>query len=280
MIFVAQLPSEGDFTMIKRIYLLALIGAAAALALPGMAFAVDGQVLITQARAMAGGVTAGDAPGFPVTISEPGSYKLGSNLVVPDGNTNAIVIDASHVTIDLNGFAILGPADCSGGFPCAGAGSGDGIRSAGASPLFNVTIRNGTIQGMGDNGISLAGDMHLIEYVHVRSNGSFGIIITTSTDSGSSILQYVTAQRNRLGLHLDKGAIRHSVADVNGGDGITVLAGSASYNVATRNAQFGLVLGINNTASYFGNVMRGNGLGHVFSGVNLGQNLCDSAVCP
>ncbi len=45
-------------------------------ALPGTAFAVDGQIAITQARAMAGGVTPGDAPGFPVTITQPGSYVL------------------------------------------------------------------------------------------------------------------------------------------------------------------------------------------------------------
>src|SRR5262245_58659019 len=113
--------------MIRRLSLLALAAVDAALALPGLALAVDGQVLITQARALAGGVTAGDTPGFPVTISEPGSYKPGSNLIVPDGNTDGIVITTSHVTIDLNGFAILGPVDCSGGFLCAGEGSGRGI---------------------------------------------------------------------------------------------------------------------------------------------------------
>ena len=89
------------------------------------ALAVDGQVAITQARAMAGGVTPGDAPGFPVSINLPGSYVLSSGLTVPDANTNAIVINADHVTVDLNGFAILGPTDCSGGLdPCANEGFG------------------------------------------------------------------------------------------------------------------------------------------------------------
>lgn len=36
----------------------------------------------TQARALAGGVTPADLPGFPVTISEPGSYRLASDLRV------------------------------------------------------------------------------------------------------------------------------------------------------------------------------------------------------
>jgi hypothetical protein len=69
------------------------------------ATAVDGVVLIDQARAMAGNVTPGDAPGFPVTITLTGSYKLSGNLTVPDGNTTAIDIRSSFVTIDLNGFS-------------------------------------------------------------------------------------------------------------------------------------------------------------------------------
>jgi hypothetical protein len=122
---------------------------------------VDGQIAITQARAMAGGVTPGDAPGFPVTISQPGSYVLSGILTVPNAGTDGIVIAASHVTIDLNGFAILGPTDCSGGLsPCAGAGTGHGITTP--TDQFNITIRNGTIQGMGFAGIDIRGDSHLV----------------------------------------------------------------------------------------------------------------------
>ena len=45
-------------------------------------YAVDGIVLIDQNRALAGNVTPGDAPGFPVTLSQPGSYRLSGNLRV------------------------------------------------------------------------------------------------------------------------------------------------------------------------------------------------------
>src|ERR1022692_224651 len=76
--------------------------------------AVDGVVLISQVQALAGNVTPGDAPGFPVTISVPGSYRLSGNLTVPDQNTTAIQIAADNVTIDLNGFSILGPTVCTG----------------------------------------------------------------------------------------------------------------------------------------------------------------------
>src|SRR5687767_2002071 len=54
-------------------------------------------------------------PGFalPYTISTRGSYYLTANLVVTAGN--AIVISASNVTLDLNGFTISSSASPAGG---------------------------------------------------------------------------------------------------------------------------------------------------------------------
>src|SRR3954463_6674651 len=72
-------------------------------------------VLIDQNRAIAGNVTPGDDPGFPVTISKPGSYRLAGNLTVPGADTSAIVITADAVTLDLNGFSIAGPLLCIAG---------------------------------------------------------------------------------------------------------------------------------------------------------------------
>lgn len=64
-------------------------------------------------RALAGGVSGGviilDQPGFPVSILNPGSYRLTSNLEVPSENTTAIEVLVSDVTIDLNGFAGMRP---------------------------------------------------------------------------------------------------------------------------------------------------------------------------
>ena len=82
-----------------------------ALALP--ALAVDGVIEINQDKALAGGVTAADTPGYPVTISDPQfkplSLVLTSDLVVSDPNTNGIQVFGSEATIDLNGFTIKGP---------------------------------------------------------------------------------------------------------------------------------------------------------------------------
>ena len=76
------------------------------------------------------------AGGFPYRIIQPGNYRLSSNLQVPAG-VNGIVIDASNVLLNLDGFQLA----------CAG-GQSTGIYSDSASTGFaNITIRNGNLTG-------------------------------------------------------------------------------------------------------------------------------------
>src|SRR5687767_6473062 len=95
-----------------RLFLAAsiLICATAAMAARGGG---DGVVEFNQSDALRGGVTPGDAPGFPVTLSAAGSYRLSGNLTVPAGGSG-VIIDADNVTLDLNGFSILGANTCNG----------------------------------------------------------------------------------------------------------------------------------------------------------------------
>src|SRR5438270_9518468 len=82
--------------------------------------------------AFAGNVTPGDTPGFPVTISQPGSYRLSGNLTVPDANTTAISVTDNNITIDSQGFSILG-LTTGVGVPvtsCSPAGNGQGVSSS------------------------------------------------------------------------------------------------------------------------------------------------------
>jgi hypothetical protein len=157
---------------------------------PFCAFAVDGVVLINQSTLNGAGGT--------YTITQSGSYKLSGNLQAKDANTSVIAIAQSHVTIVLNGFSILGPADCSGGFPCANTGNGTGIiTTPNNQNYFNITIRNGTIQGMGNRGIQLVGDSFLVEYMHIRSNGGRGIEVGgTGIFSRNHIVQHNNVQQN------------------------------------------------------------------------------------
>jgi hypothetical protein len=62
-----------------RLNHIALIVAVAGFLLPTAVYGVDGVILIDQNKALAGNVTPGDTPGFPVIISQPGSYRLDSN---------------------------------------------------------------------------------------------------------------------------------------------------------------------------------------------------------
>ena len=266
--------------MMKRTICALVVVALACLVTPGTAIAVDGQVAITQARAMAGGVTPGDAPGFPVSINLPGSYVLSSNLTVPNASTHAIEINASHVTVDLNGFAILGLTDCLGGSnPCANSGDGIGIYTP--AFRFNITVRRGTIQGMGEAGVELLGDSHLVEFLHVRSNGVIGVSVFASVGKGGSVVQHNTVQQNGLlGIRVSSGIVADNTVSTNGPNGIL----HEGSGIVRQNFVNGHVIGLNlaqlnaNTI-YIGNAMNDNQL-QVIGGHNGGQNLCGPAVCP
>lgn len=107
------------------------------------ASAADGIIEINHAKALAGGVSAGDTPGYPVTVSASGSYLLTGNLTAP-ANTNAIGVSADEVTLDLNGFLIQGPVSCTldKGWDCTPSTSiGIDLQGKGS------TVRNGSIVG-------------------------------------------------------------------------------------------------------------------------------------
>ena len=163
-------------------------------------YAVDGIVLIDQNRALAGNVTPGDAPGFPVTISVPGSYRLSGNLTVPDANTTAILVTADNVTVDLNGFSIIGPTVCVGSpvTSCSPTGSGVGVN---AQSQNNVTVVNGTVRGMGGSGIVIFG-MGYVEKVHAISNGFIGISVRLGVVSGNMVIS-----NGYVGIDVENGTV-------------------------------------------------------------------------
>lgn len=274
-----------------------LVITAALLGVAGAAYGVDGVVLIDQNRALAGNVTPGDAPGFPVTISQPGSYRLSGNLTVPNENTTAIVITANNVTVDLNGFAIIGPTVC--GFvlaqPCTLTGTGRGIESDARSA---IVVRNGTVRGMGNSGIlHTGGTGHVVKHVHVESNGNSGMFLQGGTVSHNTALlnglvgielghgevNNNTASQNRShGIVMSNGKVSHNTSMQNMGDGIQVSGGAAIYNTAAFNGGNGLNLTGFFPPGYMGNVMYSNTVAPVSGGVSLGggnHNLCNGVPC-
>lgn len=256
---------------------------------PEHLLAVDGEVLINQSVLNAAGGT--------YTITQPGSYKLSGSLTVPTPNTSAIVIASNNVTIDLNGFSITGPVNCAGGplcgIPVPNIGTGHGIRAGADLPAqgyFNITIRNGTIQGMGADGIHILGDSITLKDLHIWSNGLSGILVRTPggiSPQGQTnlIVHHCTIQRNgSYGIKTEGGVITENTIDQSGNSGLNVQAatssggGIVSRNVVSRSTDFGLLL--QSGVSYVGNVLMGNVSGQVVGGINLGQNICNGVVCP
>ena len=182
---------------------------------PFSAHAVDGVIEIN-ADCATFGCFSGDSAGFPVTITSPGSYRLTSDIVVGDFNTTAIQVTSNSVTIDLNGFALRGPNQCSGStLTCNGSGSGDGID---ASSMDDVVIRNGIIRGMGDDGIRVCGGAR-IESVTVADNGDIGIFAGCA---GSRLTDLVVRENGGNGVSLGFGSsyITDSTVFNNGTQGV------------------------------------------------------------
>jgi len=133
-----------------------------------------------------------------VTISQPGSYRFSGNLTVPDANTNGIVITANHVTIDFNGFSILGPTVCNGSptvTGCSPSGSGNGV----SSPASNyITLMKGGIHGMGYEAVLLPGSGQHVERMLIDSNGSTGIDV----GAGSTVINNIANFNNGIGINV------------------------------------------------------------------------------
>jgi hypothetical protein len=280
------------------VYSLALLFAFSLLAFAPAALAVDGVALIDQSTSV-NGLPGCPHAGFPIEICAPGSYRLSGNLTVSSINTGAVWIKVPNVTLDLNGFAILGPVQCAAGtYPvqCSDHGTGIGIFAS----TSNITVRDGTIQGLGAEGIHLDGAGNIIDDLHVDSSGAIfgaGIVVggasviihcTATTNAGSGILDQrglvhdtiisfnTTSRNGGFGIY-GGGTVSNNNASFNGQDGIHNAA-LAVHNTMIGNIGFGIStdFGAN---GYLGNVIRDSGWGPVHGGNSMGQNLCNGVAC-
>ena len=285
-----------------RIFLLAVYSLLL-LALAGPALATDGVAEINHTCAAQTGCFSGDTAGYPVTISEPGSYLLTSNLIVPDKDTDGIKVGTSSVTIDLNGFEIV-RSDCVGAttscIPAMGTGFGSGVERA-SSLIRGTSVKNGSITGMGRAGVFL-GEQAEVSGLRVRWSREDGI----RAGIGSIVSGNTTRENGLDGISVDDAStVTDNTAYGNGGDGIRTGAGSTvSGNTAFQNLGDGIVTGVGSAvqrntvrsnaghglrlssdAAYRENVITNNTVGAVIFGVNRGDNYCAgtgvvSATCP
>jgi parallel beta-helix repeat protein len=210
-----------------------------------------------------------------VVISQSGSYYLTGNLVGVSGK-NGITITASGVTLDLNGFEVLGNSSSSGNF--------DGILVASVNTK-NVTIRNGHVRNWGDDGVELANfsgsvGFH-VENVQSTGNGGTGISCGTTngvvincaaTENGgagivaSKLISGCSAVDNgSTGLDIGQGgSVLNSIAFSNGGSGIdTGFACTVAHCTSGNNEGDGIVA--SNGTSIIDSTFSGN----FGSGINV-----------
>jgi len=291
---------------------------AALVLVPATANAVDGTLEISPVCAVQTGCFAGDAAGFPVTISASGSYRLTGDLVVPDANTTAIQVTASDVRLDLNGFAIV-RSGCQGAtFDCTPpSGSGFGVQTT-TSTANGVSVRNGSVVGMGSTGISVgtAGEIAEVHLRWNRTDGVFAGALSTVRDNianqngfrglfvgtGSTVSGNTVSQNASDGIATSFGCtVSGNTTSFNGGDGLDIGTGSTvvdntaydndqngirvasdstvQRNTVRANGSYGLSL--SSSTAYRGNVINDNGVGTVNGGINLFSNSCNgTSTCP
>ncbi|MEM9175511.1 MAG: right-handed parallel beta-helix repeat-containing protein [Myxococcota bacterium] len=285
--------------------------------LPFAASAAPGQLEINATCAVQTGCFAGDAPGYPVTISAPGAYRLTSSLVQTEvlgisNAANGIEIVADGVDLDLAGFTI----GCANPLLGRCSGSVVGISTPGPT-RSGIRVSNGRVDGMSGAGIDFEEDRGaVLEDLRVTDNGGDGlragfyarIARCTSLENGgdgiaagdrSSILQNVAESNDGNGIATMFSVIADNVATGNGGDGIAAINSVIRHNALSHNEGdgidspfgsnligntsltnrgFGIVAG---SSVFRDNQIAANDGGTVSGGVDAGGNACGAALsCP
>jgi hypothetical protein len=235
------------------------------------------------------GCFAGDSPGYPISINSRGSYRLTGDLLPATSGVRAIQVTQGPVTIDLNGFSIVGPGTCDGIPPsCSGTLLIVGIEVIANEP---VRIQNGTLTGL-LTGISapvssgITSSSLYIDRVLVEGNSGTGVILASA---GSSQIHRSSISRNQLGgLNI---ALIHPVHVSN-----TMFRSNPGFGITSNGSssliENSLILGTNGVGlnsffissgspllGYRSMVFSGNTT-DIVGGTALGDNLCAGSLCP
>ena len=142
-------------------------------------------------------------PGDPFSrfvISEPGSYYLTTNVLGAPG-ISGISIRTNNVTLDLNGFALLGTT-----------GSLDGIVVLG--PQNNIEIRSGNIENWAGDGVNTSMGTVDCRLVNIRSSRNEGNGFNLGQRSVITECQAATNRMN--GIRIASGIVKNCTTAGNG----------------------------------------------------------------
>lgn len=269
--------------------------------LGGKALAEEGIVEINEARALAGGVSTGDTAGYPVTISEPGSYALTGNLI-QSASTTTIMISADDVDLDLRGFkitnAIATENDEVSGARARNGSIGDGNLVLGpAAVVEDIKVTSGSI---------IVGMDSLVSHSAVSDAGSRAIraldgsvILANRVEGAQSICilasNNVRIEKNKAkncgdrGIDASFSAVLIGNIVTNGGSsfGISTADGSLlKGNIVRDTAGYGYRFASDAHVALKDNVFENNNGGNSnpqgLGGISqIGSNMCGGTlVCP
>jgi len=170
---------------------------------------------------------------LPLTISDDGAYYLAEDLVANQAGVDMITVAAQSVTLDLNGFTIIGKS---------GVTAADCIQLQPSVTSFSLT--NGIIRSCGQNGVvapaGLVDLTLLIEQVQSIDNGAAGFSFGTGVHG---VMSRCSAKNNiGQGILLAEGIVRDSIAHSNGSSGITVGNGLIHSCEARLNGGFNAIV--------------------------------------
>jgi hypothetical protein len=169
--------------------------------------------------------TPGDA-NHTFIISAPGAYYFARNLTGAPAK-NGISIQADDVTLDLNGFALIG----GGGDPARGI-SFSGARA-------NCIIRNGCVRGWGGIGVDTVFSFRAVrvEKLRLSSNGGSGL-----RAGSESIVEDCVATYNLTGFYSSgKVQFTRCIATVNTEHGFYCEEGASIWDcTSSRNGRVGI----------------------------------------
>jgi hypothetical protein len=187
-------------------------------------------------------------PGTPSSVHEitvSGNYYLTGDVVGQAGKSG-ILVSASFVTIDLNGFSVVGVP-----------GSTIGIDFGSGVTLDGVAIRNGVVRNWAGAGIAASGAAIIrgvsLENVACAFNAGIGANLGVAARATNCVF----SQNGGGGLALD-GVATNCVATSNTGNGFQI-AGAASNCSSRDNTGAGFVLSQATAEACKANLNDGNG---------------------
>jgi parallel beta-helix repeat protein len=142
---------------------------------------------------------------------------------VSSTTVNAITINASNVTIDLNGHVIDGP----------GPGSGYGIYAS--ATRYNIAVMNGTVRDFGHIGVYLAGKNNIVKDMRAYNNFGNGIYVYYG-----AVTNCAAYGNGNDGIYANHSTVTNCTANNNVDDGIHAENSTVTNCTANDNNNYGI----------------------------------------